>query len=143
MPEVPEHLRHLKLQEAGAELLDAMRAKGREFVFAELGSEEYRYLQVQRVEAATGRGDMMHILMKQNPSKIAALEEFLHGTQKRIGLIEKIGEEVAEVRVKEFMLRHPRLLGLTDNELTVLESLRHQAENYAIKRGFSEVGGHE
>ncbi len=147
MPEVPEHLKHLELQPASSELLNAMRNKGRDFLFAEPGSEEYRYLLAQRVEASTGRADMMHVLMKENPTKIAALEEFLHGTQKKIGLIDKVGEEVAEVRVKDFMLRHPRLLGLTDNDLTVLEALRQQEANYALRRGFSprmfEVGGHE
>ena len=70
-------------------------------------------------KASTGRTDMMHILMKENPTKIAALEEFLHGTQKKIGLIDKVGEEIAEVRVKDFMLRHQRLLGLTGNDSTV------------------------
>ncbi|MCC7527156.1 MAG: hypothetical protein IT342_01465 [Candidatus Melainabacteria bacterium] len=147
MPEVPKHLKHLELQPASPELLDAMRNKGREFIFAEPGSEEYRYLLAQRVEASTGRADMMHILMKEKPPKIAALEEFLHGTQKKIGLIDKVGQEIAEVRVKNFMLRHPRLLGLTDNDLTVLEALRQQEANYALRRGFSprmfEVGGYE
>lgn len=147
MPEVPEHLRHLELQKATPELIGSMQAKGREFVFSPEGSEDYRYLKAQKADAAAGGDHMTHILLKETPTKIAVLEEFLHGTQQRFGVIDRIGEPIAEIRVKDFMLRHPRLLGLTENELRVLDALRDQAEDYAFRRGYPwqkfRVGGHE
>ena len=54
----------------------------------------------------------MNILLRENPSKAAALEEFLHGTQTRLGIVERLGIAGAEEHVADFMARHSRLLGL-------------------------------
>ena len=147
MPEVPPELRHLELQPASEDLLASIGKKGREIVVAAPNSEDYRYLLSQGADASTGKADMMHILMKKHPSKIAALEEFLHGTQKRIGVFDRLGLEISEVKVKDFMLRHSRLLQLSENDLTVLRALQKQEELRALKRGFSKnlfkVGGYE
>ena len=147
MPEVPEHLQHLELQPAGEKLLDAMQKKGREIVIASPESEDYRYLLSQSADASTGTPDMMHILLKEKPNKIAALEEFLHGTQKKLGIFDRLGLEVSEVRVKDFMVRHSRLLQLTDNDLWVLKALLDKEKATALRRGFSpelfKVGGYE
>lgn len=137
MPDNAKDYQQIALAIASAELLDAVRSKGRELTFAVPNSEEYRYLQLQGVEAAAGGPDLLHILTRENPTRLAVLEEFLHGTQKRIGLIDKVGSEVAEVRVKDFMIRHSRMLGLADNEVTVLEVLKRQEAHYALRRGFS------
>ena len=63
-------------------------------------------------EAAAGGPGRLAILLRENPSQAAAMEEFLHGTQDRLGIIERLGEDGAESHVKDFMARHSRLLGL-------------------------------
>ena len=52
------------------------------------------------------------------------LEEFLHGTQNRLGLVERLGREGAEFHVKDFMIRHASLLGLGDEDIALLIQLR-------------------
>ena len=67
---------------------------------------------------------MSHILLRQNPSKAAVLEEFLHGTQHRLGIIDRLGAQGAERHVKDFMIRHKRMLGLSDEDVQILQQLR-------------------
>lgn len=55
------------------------------------GSEEARYLDFMGAEANAGGETMSHILLRPNPGKAAALEEFLHGTQHRLGIIDRMG----------------------------------------------------
>jgi hypothetical protein len=50
-------------------------------------------------EANVGGPGHLHILLRENPSKAAALEEFLHGTQSRLGIIDRLGAEGAEAHV--------------------------------------------
>ncbi|HCF62405.1 MAG TPA: hypothetical protein DFS52_30990 [Myxococcales bacterium] len=66
---------------------------------------------------------MDHILLRPNPSKAAVLEEFLHGTQQRLGIIERLGVGGAERHVKQFMIRHRRSLGLGDEDVRRLQIL--------------------
>ena len=50
----------------------------------------------------------MTIIVRSNPSKAAILEEFLHGTQEKLGIAEKLGRYglgSAETHVKDFMIR--------------------------------------
>src|SRR5262249_53593476 len=75
------------------ELLAAMKAKGRTVAIAREGSEELRYLDHMGAEANVGGENLTHILLREDPTKIAALEEFLHGTQSRLRLIERLGEQ--------------------------------------------------
>ena len=42
----------------------------------------------------------------------APMEEFLHGTQDRLGIIDRLGVQGAEDNVADFMSRHTKLLGL-------------------------------
>jgi len=144
MPEVPDHLKHLELQPASEELLAGMKAKGREIVFAAPGSEEMEYLKFIGAEANTGGSELNHILLKPNPSKIAALEEFLHGTQGKLGFFtaKDMPGVIGEVRVKDFMLRHRKMLGLTDNEVQVLEVLKENEIDKAMRFGYTpfEIG---
>ena len=93
-------------------LLDAMRRHGRTIEFAREGSDELRYLNAMGAEANVGGSDMTHILLRENPSMAAALEEFLHGTQYRLGIVERLGVPGAELHVESFMARHAKLLGL-------------------------------
>jgi hypothetical protein len=87
------------------------------------GSEEARYLDFIGAEANVGGESMTHILLRQNPGKAAVLEEFLHGTQYRLGIIERLGTGGAERHVKDFMIRHRKLLGLGDQDVDILRQL--------------------
>lgn len=68
-----------------------------------------------------GGPNMDHILLRPNPSKAAALEEFLHGTQHERGYLGPAG---AETHVKDFMINHQKLLGLSDEDVERLIQLR-------------------
>jgi hypothetical protein len=54
------------------------------------------------------------------------LEEFLHGSQLDLGLLQKYGSRPAlEVHVKDYMLRHTKLLGLDNrHDIELLTHLR-------------------
>lgn len=67
------------------------------------------------------------ILLRENPSKAALLEEFLHGTQARLGIVDRLGNSglgSAETHVKDFMMRHRQMLGLSDEDVRILKILR-------------------
>jgi len=66
---------------------------------------------------------MSHILLRPNPGKATALEEFLYGTQHRLGIIDRMGINGAETHVKDFMIRHRKLLGLGDEDVDILRQL--------------------
>lgn len=122
------------IEPASGELLDAVSRKGRTIKFAEPGSEEMRYLDYMGAEANVGGENMDHILLRNQPSKVALLEEFLHGTQHRLGIIAQHGRQAAEVHVKEFMLRHQRLLGIGPEDAKILEKLL-ESEKALLKAG--------
>ena len=111
------------VERAGEELLAAIRARRTVTIVAE-GSEEMRYLNYIGAEANVGGENMDHILLRPNPSKAAVLEEFLHGTQQRVGIIAKRGISGAEWHVKDFMIRHARMLGLGAEDVRRLQILR-------------------
>lgn len=111
------------VERATPELLDAIRSKGRTIKIVQEGSEEARYLDFIGAEANVGGETMSHILLRPNPGKAAALEEFLHGTQHRLGIIDRIGINNAETHVKDFMIRHRKLLGLGDEDVDILRQL--------------------
>jgi hypothetical protein len=140
MPKVPKDFGHLELQKCSPELVNAMESKGRQIDFARAGSEDLAALDKYGKEASSVG---MHILLRENPNKIAALEEFLHGTQQKLGFFsgpDALLREQAEVHVKDFMIRHSRLLGLGENDLKVLESLK-EIEIEALRRaGFMWKG---
>jgi hypothetical protein len=99
---------------ASAELLENMVRHGRTIEFALEGTEELRYLDAMGAEANAGGVGTTHILLRQGASKVAALEEFLHGTQDRLGIIARVGVAEAELLMKNFLRRHKRLLGLME-----------------------------
>lgn len=94
------------MERATPELLDANRSKGRTINIVKEGSEEARYFDFIGAEANVGGETMTNILLRPNPGKAAALEEFLHGTQHRLGIIQRLGTNGAERHVKDFMIRH-------------------------------------
>ncbi len=108
---------------ASIALLAAVQAKGRTIVYAEPRSEELRYLDFMRANANVDGERMTHILLRSEPRKIEVLEEFLHGTQQRMGLIDRLGVEAAEHHVKRFMIRHRRLMDISDDDVAILENM--------------------
>ena len=111
-------------ERAGPELIAAI-GRRRVLVIAEPGSEEERYLDTIGAEANCGDFRNQHILMRPDPSKATLLEEFLHGTQSRLGLIASTADlPAAEYHVKDFMIRHRRLLGLGAEDVRRLTLLR-------------------
>ncbi len=97
---------------ASGELLDAMRAHGRTITIATEGTEELRFLNAMGAEASVGGPQRLSILLRENPSQAAAIEEFLHGTQTRLGIVDRLGLQGAEAHVESFMTRYSKLLGL-------------------------------
>jgi hypothetical protein len=138
MPEVPPQLRHLKLTKAEPELLDAMRAKGREFEIIEPGTLARGRLDGLGKEAAVLISfDMPDLIqLKVGASKIAALEEFLHGTQFRNPSLAELPIAIREIHVKDFMIRHSKMLGLSENDLSILRALMQDEIQTAYRQGW-------
>jgi hypothetical protein len=76
-------------------------------------SEEIQwYLDYRQTNAATFlQGDL---LLRPDARTVEVLEEYLHNVQRKIGLTEKMTLRELEVHVKEFMLRHRRLCGISE-----------------------------
>src|ERR1700754_884865 len=107
------------VEPASPELLAAVSEK-RSLIIAQPGSDELRMLDYFEAEASVGEVDNSSILLRQNPSKAAVLEEFLHGTQSRLGIVDRLGTSgygSAETHVKDFMIRHQGMLGLSDEDV--------------------------
>jgi len=111
------------VERATAELLSAVQNHGRTIRFAAEGSDELRYLNRIGAEANVGGTNLTHILLRADPSKAALLEEFLHGTQWALGVVQRLGIAGAEAHVKSFMIRHARMLGLSDADVAALRQL--------------------
>jgi hypothetical protein len=115
------------VEPASAELLAAVGSK-RSLVIAKPGSEELRMLDYFGAEASVGGVNNSSILLRESPSKAAVLEEFLHGTQARLGIVERLGNRglgSAETHVKDFMIRHQQMLGLSNEDIRILQILRN------------------
>lgn len=63
------------------------------------------------------------VYLRPDARKIEVLEEFLHGTQDKLGLMNKLGYPGYEVHVKQFMLRHQKMLGIGDSDASVLRQM--------------------
>jgi RHS repeat-associated protein len=113
------------VEKASLELLENV-SKKRTVQIAKEGSEDMRYLDYIGAEANVGGANMDHILLRPNPSKAAVLEEFLHGTQWKLGIIQKYGTGYAESHVKDFMIRHQKILGLSDADVQILKTLKNK-----------------
>ncbi|WP_207306761.1 LysM peptidoglycan-binding domain-containing protein [Xanthomonas oryzae] len=116
----------LGVEKASPELIDSIASR-RTVVFAQEGSEDMAYLDWMQAEANVGGPDYTHILLRDDPSKAAVLEEFLHGTQSRLGIVDRLGPQgfgSAETHVKDFMIRHQSMLGLSSEDVQILRQLR-------------------
>ncbi len=114
------------VEPASPELISAV-SKKRDVVIALPGSEELRMLDYFGAEASVGGAKNTHILLRENPSKAALLEEFLHGTQSKLGITDRLGTSglgSAETHVKDFIIRHQKMLGLGDEDIQILQILR-------------------
>ncbi|MBO0932104.1 type VI secretion system tube protein TssD [Fibrella aquatilis] len=112
------------VEKASKALIDKVASK-RTVVIAKEGTDDFAYLEWMKAEANVGGETMEHILLKENPSKAALLEEFLHGTQHKLGMIKgDMDIPFAEWHVKDFMIRHKKILGLIDEDVDILKTLR-------------------
>lgn len=105
------------MERASQSLLDAVGQR-RSITWATEGSDVERYLNFRNAEAASLGPD--DIFLRPDPSKAAVLEEFLLGTQHRLGIVDRLGTSglgSAETHVKDFMIRHQRMLGLGDEDM--------------------------
>ena len=105
---------------ASKELLQSIEKKGKTIVFAILGSDEARLLDFFSANASVNTSDINHIIVRPDVLKIEILEEFLHGTQQKLGIINRLGNYKAEIQVKEFMIAHQKLLGLSKRDIQAL-----------------------
>jgi hypothetical protein len=123
------------------DLLQAMRDKGRTIDVALKGSDDYRYLKSIGAEASINTGVPNHILISEDASKSALLEEFLHGTQSRLGIVNRLTPQGAEVHVKDFMIRHSSLLGLKNSaDMQLLHQLKiEEIERLNLLLGVSKI----
>lgn len=140
MPEVPDHLKHLPIREIDEDLIAAIESKERTVTIAEPGTEHWTGLEVARANAKVIYPDCADIIVRKGAPRMSLLEEFLHGTQQRIGLLEKwesenIPRQIPEIHVKDFMLRHARMLGLDENDQMILQALKQRAIEELHKGG--------
>jgi hypothetical protein len=111
------------VERASESLIERMRSKGRSIQIARKGTDELRLLDAMSANANVGGELLVHILLREEPRTIEIWEEFLHGTQKKCGMIERLGIREAEIHVKRFMIRHRRLIGISDGDIRILEAL--------------------
>jgi hypothetical protein len=112
------------VEPASVELIQKVMQR-RRVIIARPGSDDLANLDSPCVmaEASCNDHDYQHIIIRENPSKAALLEEFLHGTQQRLGIIDKLGRGGAEYHVKDFMIHHKKLLGLGAEDVEILKIL--------------------
>jgi hypothetical protein len=138
MSAFPEELRDLPLTKAEPELLEAVGAKNRTIEIAKPGSDLEKHLDSIPAEASVFITEPTApdiILLRPKPNKIAVLEEFFHGTQRRIGSLRDQERVILEVHVKDFMIRHRKLLGLSDHDVEMLEALKAKELDRAEMQG--------
>lgn len=121
------------IEKASDELLSKVPSK-RNLTIAQEGSDELRYLNYQNAEGVAQGQFNTDILLRPNPSKVAVLEEFLHGTQNKLGIIKGTGTtNFAEWHVNDFMIRHSRLLGIGAADVELLKIQRQSYFNLLKK----------
>lgn len=115
-------------EKATEALIRGVESNGRAINYAraagtEAERENLRFLDYFKANANAGGEGNLHLILREDPRKIEVLEEFLHGTQHRLGLIDRLGMEGAEIHVKDFMIRHQKSLGLSDADVEVLRQM--------------------
>ena len=77
------------------------------------------------------------LLLRPDARKVEVLEEYLHNVQKDIGLTEKLSSGPIgglEMHVKDFMLRHKKMLGINDADAAWISDWLKGA-NEKLKKG--------
>jgi hypothetical protein len=104
-----------------------MRSKGRVIEIVGEGSDDVRWLDFISANAASGGEGSTSITLREEPRAIEVWEEFLHGTQVKCGINVGTSDRAetirAEIHVKEFMIAHRRLIGITAADVEVLKAL--------------------
>lgn len=103
---------------------------------AEPGSDDARYLDMLGVNAVAGNheGDLNPnnlngITVRSDAKKIEIIEEFLHGTQAKLGMTGDIADiKMLEIHVKDFMIRHKDILGFSDKDIEALTIIKESYE---------------
>jgi len=73
-----ENNTHLQgIERASDELIERIRSKGRTVIIAKPDSDDFKYLEYTGAEANVGDEGLKHIIVRENPSKAALLEEFV------------------------------------------------------------------
>ncbi len=76
-----------------------------------------------KANANVGGEKLTHIILLPDARKIEALEECLHGTQFRLGIVPRDGIPYAETHVKRFMIRHATMLGISSRDVEILHRM--------------------
>lgn len=105
---------------AAKELLQSIENKGKTIIFAVPGSDEAKLLDYFGANASVNTNNIDHMIVKPDVRKIEILEEFLHGIQHKLGIIDRLGNYGSEIQVKDFMIRHQKILGLSNNDIKAL-----------------------
>lgn len=98
------------------------------------GSEMDEYFKAKNIVAMADGNQMW---LRPGTSKIAAFEEYLHCTQFNHGWMGPIPREILEVKVKDFMIRHAKMIGLEQGDVDYLKLLKEQEFKRALDRGFT------
>ena len=117
------------------ELLESVKRK-RDVVEVAPGSDEEAFLNWSNANASAGYSpnnlnpnNKDGILIRPGAKKIEIMEEFLHGTQANIGMDTSTGNiRNLEIHVKDFMIRHKDLLGLSDKDIEALTIMKQSYE---------------
>jgi hypothetical protein len=99
------------------------KERHRSVIIAEPGSEEMRMLDHFGANASVSGEEYTNIIFREAPRTVEVLEEFLHGTQYAMGLIDRQGITYAEIHVKRFMLRHKQWLKISDADALILRAM--------------------
>ena len=78
------------------------------------------FLNYFNANASVNTNNINHIIVKPDVRKIEILEEFLHRTQQKLGIIDRLGNYASEICVKDFMIRHQKIMGLSNNDVEAL-----------------------
>ena len=88
-------------------------------------AEIQRYLNFRNADAATFLEK--DLLLRPDARKIEVLEEYLHNVQRNIGLMDRMTPWQMEVHVKDFMLRHQKMLGISEADTQWLKDWLEKA----------------
>ena len=114
------------------ELLEKVKLR-RDVVIAKEGTDDYVYLtELMNAEGVAGGEGNTNILLREKAAKLTVVEEFLHGTQVRVAQGNNIPLKASvgygnnyvnqmEWQVRDFMYRHKKMFGWSQNELRILK----------------------